>query len=49
VISRRHRHPDLLPYTERVAELGARVSAGSVGDSYDNALAETVFGLWRLR
>ena len=36
-----------LRYTERVAELGARVSAGSVGDSYDNALAETVFGLYK--
>jgi putative transposase len=36
-----------LRYTERVAELGARVSAGSVGDSYDNALAETIFGLYK--
>ena len=36
-----------LRYTERVAELGARASAGSVGDSYDNALAETVFGLYK--
>ena len=36
-----------LRYTERVAELGARVSAGAVGDSYDNALAETMFGLYK--
>jgi putative transposase len=36
-----------LRYTERVAELGARVSVGSVGDSYDNALAETMFGLYK--
>ena len=36
-----------LRYTERVAELGASASAGSVGDSYDNALAETMFGLYK--
>jgi putative transposase len=36
-----------LRYTERVAELGARVSVGSVGDSYDNALAESVNGLYK--
>ena len=36
-----------LRYTERVAELGARASVGSVGDSYDNALAETMFGLYK--
>jgi putative transposase len=36
-----------LRYTERLAELGARASAGSVGDSYDNALAETMFGLYK--
>jgi transposase InsO family protein len=32
-------------YTERLAEAGIEASVGSVGDSYDNALAETVNGL----
>jgi len=32
-------------YTERLAEAGIEPSVGSVGDSYDNALAETVIGL----
>jgi putative transposase len=31
-------------YSERLAEIGATPSIGSVGDSYDNALAETVSG-----
>jgi transposase InsO family protein len=30
---------------DRLAELGATPSIGSIGDSYDNALAETVNGL----
>ena len=34
-----------LKYTERLAEAGIEPSVGSVGDSYDNALAETVIGL----
>jgi len=34
-------------YTERLAEVGAEASVGSVGDSYDNALAETVIGLFK--
>lgn len=34
-------------YGERLAELGATPSIGSVGDSYDNALAETVIGLYK--
>ena len=34
-------------YGERLAELGAVPSIGSVGDSYDNALAESVNGLYR--
>src|SRR6478752_4946579 len=33
-------------YTERLAEAGIERSVGSVGDSYDNALAETVIGLF---
>ena len=32
-------------YTERLAEAGIEPSVGSVGDSYDNALAETINGL----
>jgi putative transposase len=34
-------------YGERLAELGAVPSIGSIGDSYDNALAETVNGLYK--
>ena len=34
-------------YTERLAEVGAQPSVGSVGDSYDNALAETIIGLYK--
>jgi putative transposase len=34
-------------YTERLAENGVQASVGSVGDSYDNALAETVIGLFK--
>ena len=34
-------------YTERLAEAGVDASVGSVGDSYDNALAETIIGLFK--
>jgi putative transposase len=34
-------------YTERLAETGAVNSVGSKGDSYDNALAETMIGLYK--
>ena len=34
-------------YTERLAEAGAQPSVGSVGDSYDNAMAETIIGLFK--
>jgi transposase InsO family protein len=34
-------------YTERLLEAGIEPSVGSVGDSYDNALAETVIGLFK--
>ncbi len=34
-------------YTERLAEAGLEPSVGTVGDSYDNALAETIFGLYK--
>ncbi|MGB7932996.1 MAG: IS3 family transposase [Gammaproteobacteria bacterium] len=34
-------------YTERLAEAGVESSVGSVGDSYDNTLAETIIGLFK--
>ena len=36
-----------IKYTERLAEAGLEPSVGSVGDSYDNALAETIDGLYK--
>jgi transposase InsO family protein len=36
-----------LRYTKRLAEAGIEPSVGSVGDSYDNALAETIIGLFK--
>ena len=34
-------------YTERLIEANIEASVGSVGDSYDNALAETINGLYK--
>ena len=34
-------------YTERLAEAGIEPSVGSRGDSYDNALAESIIGLYK--
>jgi transposase InsO family protein len=34
-------------YSERLAEIGIQASVGSVGDAYDNALAETINGLFK--
>jgi transposase InsO family protein len=34
-------------YTERLADAGIEPSVGSIGDSYDNALAETIIGLYK--
>ncbi len=34
-------------YSNRLADFGIRPSVGSVGDSYDNALAETINGLYK--
>ena len=57
--ARGHHHPDLrchsdagpqftsIRYGERMAEIGAVPSIGTVGDSYDNALAETVNGYYK--
>lgn len=36
-----------IKYTERLEEAGVEPSVGSVGDSYDNALAETINGLYK--
>jgi putative transposase len=36
-----------IQYTERLAEAGIEPSVGSIGDSYDNALAETINGLFK--
>lgn len=34
-------------YTERLAEAGIEPSVGSIGDSYDNAPAESIIGLFK--
>lgn len=34
-------------FTDRLEEIGARPSIGTVGDSYDNAMAESVIGLYK--
>lgn len=34
-------------YADRLAEAGALASIGTVGDSYDNAMAESVIGLYK--
>jgi putative transposase len=36
-----------IAFTERLAEAGIDASVGSVGDAYDNALAESVIGLFK--
>jgi transposase InsO family protein len=36
-------------YTDRIAELGAKPSTGTVGDSFDNAMAEAVNGLYKTK
>jgi putative transposase len=36
-----------LRYTNRLAEIGAAPSIGTVGDSYDNSLAESTIGLFK--
>ena len=36
-----------IKYTERLVAAGIEPSVGSVGDSYDNALAETINGLYK--
>ena len=36
-----------IAFTERLAAAGAQPSVGTVGDAYDNALAESVIGLFK--
>ena len=36
-----------IKYIERLADAGLEPSVGTVGDSYDNALAETMIGLFK--
>ena len=47
VAIRQHSLYRSIRYTERLAEAGIEPSVGSVGDSYDNALAETINGLYK--
>lgn len=37
----------MIRYTERLAQANIEASVGSTGDSYDNALAETINGLYK--
>ena len=43
----RHLSSRRIRYGERLAEIGAVPSIGTVGDSFDNALAETVNGYYK--
>ena len=45
--ARTQRDAILRPEIARLAEAGIEPSVGSVGDSYDNALAETINGLYK--
>ena len=36
-----------ISYTDRIDELGVRASIGTVGDSFDNAMAESVMGIFK--
>ena len=47
IVGRRIAAVSSIKYTERLAEAGIEPSVGSVGDSYDNALAETINGLYK--
>ena len=37
----------MIRYTQRLAEAGLERSVASVGDSYDNAMAESIIGLYK--
>ena len=47
MISDRVIEPHTIAFTERLAAAGVSGSVGTVGDAYDNALAESVFGLFK--
>ena len=47
IVGRRIAAVSSIKYTERLADAGTEPSVGSVGDSYDNALAETINGLYK--
>lgn len=38
-----------IKYTERLSETGVEPSVGSKGDSYDNALVESIIGLYKIK
>ena len=44
---RRLRNTPSIAYTDRLAEIGAAPSIGTIGDSFDNAMAETTIGLFK--
>ena len=46
IIVRRYKYLSI-KYTKRLSDAGIEPSVGSVGDSYDNALAETINGLFK--
>ena len=47
-VHRHYQQDDVsIRYSERLAEAGVEPSVGSKGDSYDNALAETINGLYK--
>ena len=47
--SERGTHYLAMNYTQRLAEANVVSSVGSVGNSYDNALAETINGLYQAK
>ena len=47
MISDRIIEPHTIAFTERLAAAGVSGSVGTVGDAYDNALAESVIGLFK--
>lgn len=47
LIQHSDRGSQYVSHTERLAEAGIEPSVGSVGDSYDNALAETINRLYK--
>jgi transposase InsO family protein len=46
-LPQRRRQYTSIAYTDRLAEIGAAPSIGTVGDSFDNAMAESAIGLFK--